>query len=125
MTASYNATTGVLTISGVATVATYQSLLQSVTYNDTSTNPSNAVRTVTFTANDGALTNNISSPIRATRLITVTPISIAPTINPIPNPPTIVENTVTPTVVPLAGITAGGGQIHNITVTAIEQQPGA
>ena len=116
LTESYNATTGVLTLSGVAPVATYQTLLQSVTYNDTSTNPSPAQRTVTFTANDGALINNIGS--RATEPINVTPVTVAPTINQIPNPATIVENTTTPTVIQLSGITAGGGQTHNLTVTA-------
>ena len=44
--------------------------------------------------------------------------TVAPTINQIPNPATIVENTTTPTVIQLSGITAGGGQTHNLTVTA-------
>ena len=118
LTESYNATTGVLTLSGVAPLATYQALLQSVTYNDTSTNPSPSQRIVTFTVNDGSLINNISSPIGATKQINVTPITVAPTINQIANPPTIVENSTTTTVVQLSGITAGGGQIQNLTVTA-------
>ena len=69
----------------------------------------------------GSIINNIGTAIRP---ISVTPISIAPTINPIPNPATIVENTITPIVVPLSGITAGGGQLHNLTVTATSNNDG-
>ena len=97
-------------------MSTYVSLLQSVTYNDTSTNPSSTQRTATFTVNDGSPVFNISNP--ATRAITVTPITLAPTINAIPNPPTIIENTSTATTIPLSGITAGGGQTHFLSVTA-------
>src|SRR5439155_799933 len=47
ITGSYNAGTGVLTLSGTATLADYQTALQSITYADTSASPSTATRTVT------------------------------------------------------------------------------
>ena len=77
ITGTYNATTGVLTLSGSATVATYQTALRSVTYANTSENPSTATRTVTFTVNDGSATNNTAS---AARNITVTAVNDAPVV---------------------------------------------
>ncbi len=67
---SYNASTGVLTLSGSATLAQYQTALRSVTYNNTSGTPSLLTRTVSFQVNDGALPSNI-----ATRNVTVSPVA--------------------------------------------------
>ncbi len=67
ITGSYNATTGVLTLTGSSLIANYQTALQSVTYGDLSASPSTSDRTVTFVANDG--TDN-SAP--ATRTLTFT-----------------------------------------------------
>uniref|UniRef100_E1T926 DUF4347 domain-containing protein n=1 Tax=Burkholderia sp. (strain CCGE1003) TaxID=640512 RepID=E1T926_BURSG len=68
--ASYNASTGVLTLSSSgssATLAQWQSALRSVTYTDTAVTPNNATRTISFTATDtGANTSNT-----ATRTVTV------------------------------------------------------
>ena len=66
ITGSFNATTGVLTLTGSATVANYQTALRSVTYANASTNPSTAARTVSVVANDGTANSNT-----ATRTITV------------------------------------------------------
>ncbi|MCG5073234.1 DUF4347 domain-containing protein [Paraburkholderia tagetis] len=68
---TYNAATGVLTLtssSASATLAQWQSALQSVTYTDTAVTPNNATRTISFTAVDGA--GNTSAT--ATRTVTVT-----------------------------------------------------
>jgi len=77
ITGNYNATTGVLTLSGTATVATYQTALRSVTYVNTSENPSTATRTVTFSVNDGSASNNTGA---GTRNITVTAVNDAPVV---------------------------------------------
>ncbi len=62
ITGSYSASTGVLTLSGSATVADYQSALRSVTYaNSNGANPSTATRTISFTVNDGTLSSNTVS----------------------------------------------------------------
>ncbi|HSN01373.1 MAG TPA: hypothetical protein VLS52_10235 [Rudaea sp.] len=71
ITASYNAAIGVLTLTSAgatATLAQWQSALQSVTYTDTAVTPNTATRTVSFTAVDGGGTTSNT----ATRTITVT-----------------------------------------------------
>ena len=55
----YNA--GVLTLSGAAKVADYQAALRSVTYANSSDDPSTAARTIDFQVSDGPLTSNIAS----------------------------------------------------------------
>ena len=99
ITGIYNGATGVLTLSGTDTVANYQLALRSVSYNNSSQNPSALTRTVTWTATDGALT---SSP--ATSSITVTNVNDAPivtaggTLNYTENQvATVIDNTITVT----------------------------
>jgi hypothetical protein len=70
ITASYNAGTGVLTLSGQDTLAHYQSVLDSVTYSSANNNPSagnkDSTRTITWTVNDGASSNNLSAAVTST-----------------------------------------------------------
>jgi hypothetical protein len=61
ITGSYNSSTGVLTLTGVDTVANYQAALQTVTYRDSNLLPSAGTRTVTFQVNDGFANNNLSN----------------------------------------------------------------
>lgn len=70
---SYNAATGVLTLSGTSSLADYQTALASVTYTDTAASPTTEARTVNFSAFDGAVECsdanktvdvNASSPVR-------------------------------------------------------------
>jgi len=70
ITGNWNAATGTLTLSGSDTLADYQAALRSVTYFDTSLNPNNATRTVSFQVDDGLVGSNV-----VTRQITVTPIA--------------------------------------------------
>ena len=77
VTAAYNGATGVLTLSGSATPAAYQSLLQSVTYANTSANPSVTPRTVSVVVSDGSLS---SAPVTTT--VTVAAVDTPPTANP-------------------------------------------
>lgn len=72
---SYNALTGVLTLSGSATLADYQTALRSVTYSNSSDNPSVATRTITFVVNDGTDPSNA-----VTRDVTVTAVNDGPTV---------------------------------------------
>ena len=71
ITGSWNAATGVLTLSGSASVANYQAALRSVTYNNTAANPSTAARTISFVVSD-----NFSSSTVVTRTVTVTAVSV-------------------------------------------------
>ena len=71
---AYNSTTGQLTISGSATLATYQTILQGILYNNTDQDPDPANRLVTATVSDGTAASTL-----ATTTITVTPVNDAPT----------------------------------------------
>jgi lipopolysaccharide export system protein LptA len=75
ITASYNAASETLVLSGSDTLAHYQQVLDSVTFNSTSANPTNSgadrTRTLTWALNDGSGSNNLSAP--ATTTITFAP----------------------------------------------------
>ena len=64
---SYNAGTGVMTLTsagGTATLAQWQAALRAVQYSNSSDNPSTTSRTVTFAASDGSLgSNTVASTI--------------------------------------------------------------
>ena len=66
ITGQFNATTGVLALTGTATLAQYQAALQSVTYADTSSLPHTAHRTVQFVVDDGS-----AESLAANRTVTV------------------------------------------------------
>jgi VCBS repeat-containing protein len=73
ITASFDAPTGKLTLSGTATVAAYETALEAVTYANTSDNPSTSARTVTYQARD---TGGFGTP--DTHAITITPVDDPP-----------------------------------------------
>jgi len=75
ITQSYDAGTGMLTLSGTTTEANYQSVLQSLTFNNTGDDPSTATRTITYSVTD----SGSSSPGTATQGVTVTAVNDAPT----------------------------------------------
>ncbi|MHB8524432.1 MAG: beta strand repeat-containing protein, partial [Limisphaerales bacterium] len=102
-TASYNATTGVLTLSGFVTVANYQTALQAVTYANSSQNPSTLTRTVSFKANDGTADSNTG-----TRNISITPVN---------NPPVVTTTTTPLNYVPRSGAVL---MDNAITVTDVD-----
>jgi VCBS repeat-containing protein len=62
ITGNYNGATGVLALSGTASVADYQAALRSVTFADPNgATPTTGTRTVTFQVNDGHTANNLSN----------------------------------------------------------------
>ncbi|MEX8195133.1 DUF4347 domain-containing protein [Comamonas guangdongensis] len=68
--ASYNASTGVLTLTSsgaTATLVQWQAALRAVTYTDSAVSPNTATRTVSFSVNDGS-----KNSAAATRSVTVT-----------------------------------------------------
>jgi hypothetical protein len=89
ITGTWTPATGVLALSGASTVANYQAAVRSITYTNTSDNPSTATRTVTFDAFDGLLTSNTSS-----RTITITAVGDAPVITTSVGPLAYIENAV-------------------------------
>jgi hypothetical protein len=76
ITASYNSATGELTLSGTDTLANYQQVLRSITYNNLSDNPDTAVRTLTVT-----VTDTYGQSAAATSTLTVTAVNDAPTVS--------------------------------------------
>ena len=73
ITGTWTAGTGVMALSGSATVAQYQTALRSITYNNNSDFPNTSTRTVTFSASDGTNTSSTAS-----RTITITAVNDAP-----------------------------------------------
>ena len=74
ITGSWNATTGVLTLSGTTTAANYQTALRTITFSNNSENPSAATRQVTFVVSD-----SISPSTGVTTDINVNPVNDVPT----------------------------------------------
>lgn len=110
---SFNATSGVLTLSGTATVAQYQAALRTVRYDNTSDTPSTTTRTITFDARDAS-----NTPVTATRGVTVTAVNDAPQLLAGGSSPTWTEGG--PAVVVDSGIQVSdpeGNQITGATVT--------
>jgi RHS repeat-associated protein len=77
ITGSYSSGTGVLTLSGTATLAQYEQALESVQYQNSSENPSTATRTLSFVVRD---TDSNSSTADTTTL-TVSAVNDLPTLN--------------------------------------------
>src|SRR5207253_1778282 len=70
----YNTGTGILTLTGSASVANYQTALESVQFQSTNDTPT-ASKTIEFKVNDGALDSNLG-----TKTVTITPLNDAPTL---------------------------------------------
>jgi hypothetical protein len=79
ITGNFNASTGVMSLSGTSSVANYQAALRSVAYSNTSSSPNISPRTITFVANDGFASSNAAS--RTVNILTVHFVITAP-----PNP---------------------------------------
>ncbi|NND96522.1 MAG: hypothetical protein HKN47_04235, partial [Pirellulaceae bacterium] len=60
ITSSYDGSTGALTLSGTDTVANYQQVLRTVTYQNFSGTPDLSTRTIEFIANDGIVNSNLA-----------------------------------------------------------------
>ncbi len=80
ISANFNSTTGVLTLSGLAASSSYQLALRAVNYTNTSTDPDPVTRTISVRADDGQLANNLSNI--ATRAISVTNVNASPVLVP-------------------------------------------
>jgi hypothetical protein len=73
---SYNSSTGILSLTGNATLADYQTAITQVRYNNTSLNPTATDRSITVVTNDGTADSNA-----ATTTIAIIPINSAPTLD--------------------------------------------
>src|SRR5262249_53413072 len=83
ITASYNAATETLTLSGSDTLADYQAVLDRLTFTTASDNPTNfgsaATRTVTWVLDDGSGSNNLSTAQTST--VSITAVNDPPTLS--------------------------------------------
>ena len=77
---SYNAGTGVITLSGVATLAQYQTALQQIGYSSTATNPASPAKTVNITVNDGVDVSNTTVATINIAALSITKSASAPTV---------------------------------------------
>ncbi|MBL4827584.1 MAG: hypothetical protein JKY66_07710, partial [Spongiibacteraceae bacterium] len=77
ITGSYNSATGVLSLSGSATLAQYEAVLESVTYDNTNDdNPTGGNRTITWLVNDGD-----DNSAGTTSTVNVVPVNDAPVVD--------------------------------------------
>ncbi|MCC8999988.1 MAG: Ig-like domain-containing protein [Candidatus Contendobacter sp.] len=114
ITANYVAAAGALTLTGPDTVANFQTVLRTVTYNNTSPNPNTTNRSITVVVNDGAS----NSPV-ATSTVTVIGINSAPSFTQGADP-TVLEDAGAQTVAGWATAIDdgdGGGQTLTFNVT--------
>jgi hypothetical protein len=77
---SYNTGTGVITLSGVATLAQYQSALQQIGYSSSATNPASPAKTVSVTVNDGVDVSNTAVATINIAALSITKSASAPTV---------------------------------------------
>jgi hypothetical protein len=75
---NYDSATGVLTISGAGTAAQYEQVLRTVTYNNTSQNPSTPSRIITFTATDALSNGNTAITTLAMTAVNDAPVNTVP-----------------------------------------------
>ena len=61
ITANYNSSTGVLSLSGTDTTANYQKVLRTIAYNNTSDTPTTSARSIHVTATDGSATSAVAT----------------------------------------------------------------
>ena len=115
ITGVWNAATGTLSLSGSSAVANYQAALRSVTYSNTSNNPSTTTRTVTFVVSDGLVNSNIAS-----RPVALTAVNDAPSFTKGPDQ-SVAMNSASATVAGWATSISQGigetGQLVNFVVT--------
>jgi Bacterial Ig domain len=78
ITGSWDGENGVLTLTGTSSIENYETAIRSVTYENTSENPSPAPRTIRFQLTDSTGSNSLP----ASRGILVTPVNDAPVVTP-------------------------------------------
>ncbi|MDL1983033.1 MAG: DUF4347 domain-containing protein, partial [Deltaproteobacteria bacterium] len=75
---SYDAATGVLSLTGTDTVANYQTVLRTITYNNTSSVSDDAARTITFVAHDGFGNSNTATATVSINATNAAPVNTVP-----------------------------------------------
>ena len=86
ITGSFNAATGMLTLTGTSSVSNYRTALRSVTFGTSGAAPSTGTRTLTIYATDDYSPTPATS-LSATRTVTVQTANLPPALSNIPNAP--------------------------------------
>jgi len=109
---AYDPATGVITLTGSATLADYQAVLQSLTYSNASQNPDTTDRTINIVVNNGSANSSLAATVE------VVPTNDAPTINAV-SPVNAVEDTTALVLsnIVIADIDAQNGNVQ-VTLTA-------
>ena len=110
ITGSYNTATGVLTLTGTASVANYQTALDSVTYSDTNASPTGLSRTISFSATD----DTAAASNTATKALTPS-VPAAPVATPTPADVEAMFATLT-------GVALGDAKVLSPTITLANGQ---
>ena len=114
ITASYNAASGVLTLTGTDTLAHYQQVLDSVTYASTGPNPTNfgadLSRTINWVVNDGAITSNT-----VTSTVSITAVDDAPVIG---NASNTIDYTELQALAPAIAVALTASDVDNTTLAS-------
>ena len=125
ITANYTSGTGVLLLSGGDTLAHYEQVLRTVSYNNTSDNPNTTARSITFVANDGANDSNLG-----TTIVTMVAQNDAPVLAGANDLTSISEDPLTNTGTSIAALISGYftdpdvGALQGIAVTAVDNTDG-
>jgi len=120
ISASYDASTGVLTLTSAdatATVAQWQAALRSVTYTDNSHNPDTGNRTISFAVNDGNSTGNTATKVIAISAFNNDPVNNVPTAQTIIENGNLTFNIGNGNLISVSDVDAGGG-VQRVTLTA-------
>jgi hypothetical protein len=125
ITGSWNATTGALTLTGNTGQTQWQTVLRSVKYYNSSSNPSSATRTVAFQITDS---NNAVSA-QQTMTVAVTPVNNAPVLSGANNFTTITEDQAANGGNPVSDLIAGkvadvDTVVRGIAVTGLSSSTG-
>jgi VCBS repeat-containing protein len=77
---SYDSSTGILTLTGTASLADYQTALSKIIFSNTSEDPSTVDRTLTITVNDGLADSSVATTTIHVTAIDDAPVALADTI---------------------------------------------
>jgi hypothetical protein len=110
ITSNFDPATGILTLSGNATIAQYQSVLRNVRYLNTSQNPSTAIRTMTIQICDRGPLNDWSNAV--TRTVQVLRVNTAPVLSAPPKLATPANTAISINGISVADVDANGGQLR-------------
>jgi len=99
-----------LTLTGPDTVANFQAVLQSVTYNNTSTDPDETTRVLTCVVNDGTANSNTLMPTVTVTAVNAPPMVVTDNFDTVGNTELVV-GTGGPAAVSLATVAVPGGSV--------------